>query len=74
MPLIGFTQPKMNEISSTSIFQITGKEQLLPNEQVSFKYAIPLNLVDIKKSILVFTQTVERNRGKMFALDVSDYK
>ncbi len=67
MPLIGFNQHKMNEISSTSIFQITGKEQLLPNEQVSFKYTIPLNLVDIKKPILIFTQTIDRNRGEMVA-------
>ena len=74
MPLIGFTQPKQNEISATSIFQITGKEQLSPNEQVSFKYSIPLNLVDIEKSIIVFTQTIDRNRGKMFAVNVSDYK
>lgn len=74
MPLIGFTQPKQNEISATPIFQITDKEQLLPNEKISFKYSIPLNLVDIEKSILVFTQTIERNRGKMFAVNVSDYK
>ena len=74
MPLIGFTQPKQNEISATPIFQITDKEQLLPKEKISFKYSIPLNLVDIEKSILVFTQTIERNRGKMFAVNVSDYK
>ncbi len=74
MPLIGFNQHKVNEISTTSIFKITGKEQLLPNEQVSFKYTIPLNLVDIKKPILIFTQTIDRNRGEMVPLDVSDYK
>lgn len=73
MPLIGFTQPKKNEISATSIFQITGKEFLAPNEQISFRYSIPLNLVELKQSVLVFTQTKERNRGNMFALNVADY-
>jgi hypothetical protein len=73
MPLIGFTQPKKNEISATSIFQITGKEFLAPNEQISFRYSIPLNLVEQKQSVLVFTQTKERNRGNMFALNVADY-
>jgi hypothetical protein len=74
MPLIGFTQPKKNEISATPIFQITGKEFLAPNEQISFRYSIPLNLLDIKQSILVFTQTIERNRGQMFSVDLTDYK
>ena len=74
MPLIGFTQPKKIEISATPIFKITGKEQLEHNEQVTFKYGIPLNMVDVKQQILVFTQTIDRNRGKMVAIDVSDYK
>ena len=73
MPLIGFTQPKQNEISATSILKITGKDQLVPNERISFSYSVPLNLVDINKPILVFTQTIERNRGKIFAVNVSDY-
>ncbi len=74
MPLIGFTQPKQNEISSTSLFKITGKEQLSSNEKISFKYSVPLNLVDVNKPIIVFTQTIDRNRGQMFAIDVADYK
>ncbi len=74
MPLIGFNQHKKDEILTTPLLQITGKEQLEPNEQVSFKYAVPLNLVDLKQSILIFTQTKERNRGKMVAINVDDYR
>jgi hypothetical protein len=74
MPLIGFTHPKSNEILTTSIFKITNKEQLAPNEQVSFQYSIPLNLLNKKQSILVFTQTIERNRGQIFSINLSDYE
>jgi hypothetical protein len=74
MPLIGFNQHKKNEISTTPLIQITGKNEIAPNEQISFKYSIPLNLVDNKQSILVFTQTIDRNRGKMVAVDISDLK
>jgi hypothetical protein len=74
MPLVGFTQPKKNEISATPIFQITGKEFLVPGEQISFSYSIPLNLIEVKQSILVFTQTIERNRGQIFSVNLSDYK
>jgi hypothetical protein len=74
MPLIGFNQHKKNEISTTPLIQITGKNEIAPNERISFKYSIPLNLVDNKQSILVFTQTIDRNRGKMVAVDVADYK
>jgi hypothetical protein len=74
MPLVGFTQPKKNEISATPIFQITGKEFLIPGEQISFRYSIPLNLIEVKQSILVFTQTIERNRGQMVSINLSDFK
>lgn len=74
MPLIGFNQHKKNEISATQLLQITGKEKLEPMEKVSFKYSVPLNLVDIKKPILIFTQTKERNRGKIVAINVDDYR
>ncbi len=74
MPLIGFNQHKKNEISTTPLFQITGKEELAPQEHVSFNYSVPLNLVDLKQSVLIFTQTKERNRGKMVAINVDDYK
>ncbi len=74
MPLIGFNQHKKDEISTTPLLQITEKELLEPKEQVSFKYSVPLNMVDIKQSILIFTQTKERNRGKMVAINVGDYR
>ncbi len=74
MPLIGFNQHKKNEILTTPLLEITGKELLEPKEKVSFKYSVPLNLVDLKESILIFTQTRERNRGKMVAINVDDYR
>jgi hypothetical protein len=74
-PLIGFTHPKHNEISSTPLFEITGKKEIKPNEKLSFNYSIPLNLLeDPERSILLFTQTVDRNRGQMVSIDLSDYK
>lgn len=74
MPHFGFNQPKKNEISTTSIYQITGKESLAPKEQVSFRYSIPLKLIEFKQSVLIFTQTIERNRGQMVSINLSDYK
>ena len=73
MPLIGFTQPKQNEISATPIFQLTGKELLTPGGQVTFPYSVPLNQVNQKQPVLIFTQTIERNRGQLAAINVSDY-
>lgn len=73
MPLIGFTQPKQNEISATSVLEITAKEKLTPNEPISFRYSIPLNLLDINQPILVFTQTNERNRGQIFSINLSEF-
>lgn len=74
MPHFGFNQPKKNEISTTSIYQITGKESLAPKKQVSFRYSIPLKLIELKQSVLIFTQTIERNRGQMVSINLSDYK
>ena len=74
MPLIGFNQHKKDEISTTPLFQITGKEKLDPDELVSFKYSVPLNLVDLKQSVQIFTQTKERNRGEMVAINIDDYR
>jgi hypothetical protein len=73
VPAIGFMQKKI-EISATPLFQITGKEQIAEGEQISFKYSIPVNLIDIKEPIVIFTQTVERNRGKMFVVRYSDFR
>ncbi len=69
-PLIGFVQPKKNEISTASIFEITGKEALIPGEKVSFSYSIPLNLINQQQPVLIFTQTLDRNRGEMEAVDI----
>ena len=73
VPAIGFMQKKI-EISATPLFQITGKEKIEVNEQVSFKYSIPVNLIDIKEPVVIFTQTVERNRGKIFVIRYSDFR
>lgn len=74
MPRIGFNQHKKDEILTSSLLQVTGKEQLESNEEISFQYSVPLNLIDRKNSILIFTQTQERNRGKMVAINVEDYE
>ena len=73
MPLIGFNQHKTDEILTTPLLQITGKETIAPDEHISFKYSVPLNRVDLKKSIQIFTQTKERNRGKMISINIDDY-
>ena len=71
-PLIGFNQPKKNEISTTSIFKITGKELLIPGAKVSFNYSVPLNLINQQQPVLIFTQTIDRNRGEMVAVDIPE--
>ncbi len=72
MPMFGFTQPKTPEILSTPIFKITGKEKLLPSEQVSFGYSIPLKKINSRQSVILFTQTIDRNRGNLVAIDIDD--
>lgn len=73
VPAIGFMQKKI-EIFSTPLHQITGKEQIAAGEQISFKYNIPLGLLDTSQPVVIYTQTIERNRGRMFAVKISDYK
>ncbi len=72
VPVIGFMQKKI-EIFSTPLHQITGKEQIAAGEQISFKYNIPLGLLETSQPVVIFTQTIERNRGRMFAVKVDDY-
>lgn len=72
-PAIGFKQSK-NKIPSTQIFKLTGKERLEPNEEFSFKYNIPINSIDKNAPLVVFTQTIERNRGQLLVIDKTDYK
>ena len=71
MPLIGFAHPKNNEISTTPLYQITGKDQILPDETLTFNYIISLRPEDFKSPIIVFTQTIDRNRGRMFTIDAA---
>lgn len=73
-PLIGFTHPKNNEFLTTPLVEITGKKQLSPDEKVTFNYSIPLDLIDPEKSILIFTQTIERNRGQVVFINLSEIK
>lgn len=70
-PVIGFMQFK-NEISRSSLFEITGKKQILPSEQITFTYEIPVALIDTTQAIVVYTATMERNRGNMFTIDPRD--
>jgi len=73
VPAIGFMQNKI-EISATPLFQTTEKEKIAAGEQISFKYNIPLGLLDTSQPVVIFTQTIERNRGRMFAVNLEDYK
>ncbi len=74
-PLIGYTHPKHNEFSTTPLKEITGKKEIKPDTKVSFRYSIALDLLeDPQKSILLFTQTIERNRGQMVSINLSEYK
>jgi hypothetical protein len=71
VPAIGFMQKKI-EISATPLFQITGKEKIAAGEQISFKYMVPLGLLDTSQPVVIFTQTTERNRGKMFVVNIDE--
>jgi hypothetical protein len=70
-PAIGFMQFK-KEISTTPLFQITGKTQISPGEQISFNYEIPKNQIDTSEIIILYTATMERNRGNLLAIDFSE--
>lgn len=73
VPAIGFMQNKI-ETLTTPLFQITGKEKIAAGEHISFRYSVPLSLVDTGQPVVIFTQTIERNRGRMFTVKVDDYK
>lgn len=70
-PVIGFMQFK-KEISSRPLFQITEKKQILPDEQISFNYEIPLTLIDTSHVFVIYTATMERNRGNMLAINLAE--
>lgn len=72
MPEIGFMQKKI-EKQTTPLFYLTGKNQIDAKKQITFKYSIPVDLIDPKVPIVIFTQTEDRNRGKMFSIKYSDF-
>ncbi len=72
-PQIGITHSKAVELTATPLLEITGMQSLEQGKQVSFAYSFPLNLIDRKQPVLIFTQTIDRNRGEMAALRISDY-
>lgn len=71
VPAIGFMQ-KGIEISTTPLLQITKKKEILKGEEIIFIYDIPLSLIDTTQAIVIFTQTIERNRGDMISLNPLD--
>lgn len=72
-PQIGITHAKKAELTATSLLEITGRQSLEQGQKVSFVYGFPLNLIEREQPVLIFTQTIERNRGEMAALKLSDY-
>lgn len=72
-PQIGITHAKKGELTATPLLEITGMQSLEQGQKVSFKYSFALNLIERKEPVLIFTQTIDRNRGEMAALRISDY-
>jgi hypothetical protein len=72
-PQIGITHSKQAELTATPLLEITGMQSLEQGQKVSFTYGFPLNLIDREQPVLIFTQTVDRNRGEMAALKLSEY-
>ncbi|HCE57875.1 MAG TPA: hypothetical protein DER09_08660 [Prolixibacteraceae bacterium] len=72
-PQIGITHAKKAELITTPLAEITGMNQLEQGQKVSFKYSFALSLIERKEPVLIFTQTIDRNRGEMAALKLSDY-
>ena len=72
-PQIGITHAKKGELTATPLLEITGMQSLEQGQKVSFAYGFPLNLVEREQPVLIFTQTIDRNRGEMAALNLSDY-
>lgn len=71
-PAIGFMVNRL-VVSDTAIFALTGKEQLGINEQIELHYTVPIP-ADRKDPLVVFLQTKDFNRGKMFRVNFEDYK
>jgi len=71
-PSIGFMVNRI-EVSDKPLFDITGKEQLDVGEKIELRYNVPI-LKDEKQSLVVFLQTSDRNRGKMFEVNFDEYK
>lgn len=73
MPMLGFTQAKKDEISATPLNQLTKCELFASADQITFTYPIPLQKINRSQSLVLFTQTAERNRGDMLAINVEDF-
>ena len=66
-PAIGYMKDN-RDVERSTLYQLTSKEELLPEEQLVFKYEIPIVDIDPEKQIIIYLQTIERNRGEMIAI------
>ncbi len=67
MPSIAFAQDK-KEIQSSTLFELTNKKILEPNEHIAFSFEIPMESVDLNQQIVIFTKTNENNRGTLLPI------
>jgi hypothetical protein len=72
MPEIGMMQNKI-EITASSIYGLTGKEVLAPEEKLSFVYSIPVSEIDKKQPMIIFVQTIDKNRGQMVKTEFQNF-
>lgn len=70
-PAVGMMQNN-KEVMSSSVFSLTMKEKLSPGEKMAFVYSIPDQAIDQKKQMIIFTQTIDRNRGQMIKTSFED--
>ena len=72
MPEIGMMQNKI-EITASSIYGLTRKEALAPEEKLSFVYSIPVSEINKKQPMIIFLQTVDKNRGQMVKTEFQNF-
>ena len=71
-PAIGFMINRL-VVADTALFALTGKDVLGINEQIVLDYSVPVP-VNKEDPLVVFLQTKDLNRGKIFKVNFEDYK
>ena len=70
-PAIGYMQ-KGKEIDAIPIQNFTTKTELNPNESMELKYKIAKESLEPDQPLFVFTQTIDRNRGQVVAVNFDE--